>query len=130
MSTKTTTVTTVRACNCGCGTPTRKAGSLYAPGHDARHAGLVARDVIATGNNALLSQALPTLALQKKAAAMVARKAAKPATAVKAERKAGPVVSLAAEPVKVGRWTYPARHFGGDLQRNTKRDGSGEWVAV
>lgn len=32
--------------------------------------------------------------------------------------------------VKVGRWTYPARMIpGGEIERNTKRDGSGEWVA-
>lgn len=33
-----------------------------------------------------------------------------------------------AEPVKVGRWTYPARRVDGHLERNTKRDGSGEWI--
>ena len=30
--------------------------------------------------------------------------------------------------VKIGRWTYPARKQGGEVSRNTKRDGSGEWV--
>lgn len=33
------------------------------------------------------------------------------------------------DPVRVGRWTYPARLIGTDrVERNTKRDGSGEWV--
>lgn len=32
--------------------------------------------------------------------------------------------------VKVGRWEYPARSDGRSIERNTKRDGSGEWVAV
>lgn len=30
--------------------------------------------------------------------------------------------------VKIGRWTYPAKHLLGMDVRNTKRDGSGEWV--
>lgn len=126
MSTKSTTTSTRLAhCNCGCGNLVRKPKSLYAPGHDARHAGLVAREVIATGNNALLAQALPTMALQLKAAAMVAR------TATKAEAKATKAtVTKSVEPVKVGRWTYPAMRKGGVILRNTKRDGSGEWVAV
>lgn len=32
-------------------------------------------------------------------------------------------------PVKVGRWTYPARMVGTKMERNTKRDSSGEWIA-
>lgn len=32
--------------------------------------------------------------------------------------------------VKIGRWTYPARNIDGQLERNTKIDGSGEWVAA
>jgi hypothetical protein len=32
--------------------------------------------------------------------------------------------------VKIGRWTYPARTDGTNTVRNTKRDGSGEWIAV
>lgn len=35
-----------------------------------------------------------------------------------------------ADDIKVGRWTYPARRFDGVLQRNTRRDGSGDWVEV
>lgn len=31
-------------------------------------------------------------------------------------------------PVKVGRWTYPARMVGTKMERNTKRDSSGEWI--
>lgn len=30
--------------------------------------------------------------------------------------------------VKIGRWIYPARRTEAGLERNTKRDGSGEWV--
>lgn len=122
MSTKTTTVTTVRACNCGCGTPTRKTGSLYVPGHDARHAGLVARAIV-SGDKAARIDVLPSTALRAKAANMVSRMTAKPAKSAKATVKS-------VEPVKVGRWTYPAMRKGGVILRNTKRDGSGEWVAV
>lgn len=32
--------------------------------------------------------------------------------------------------VRVGRWDYPAQEFNGQSRRNTKRDGSGEWVAI
>lgn len=32
--------------------------------------------------------------------------------------------------VKVGRWTYPAEQDAHNTIRNTKRDGSGEWVAI
>lgn len=33
--------------------------------------------------------------------------------------------------IKVGRWEYPSRKYtDGSVERNTKRDGSGEWVAA
>jgi hypothetical protein len=110
----------VRLCGCGCGNPVVRKTSNYAPGHDARHASLVAREVVESGNHGLLT-ALPTTALQAKATAMVERlqaKASKPSKATKATT------------VKVGRWTYPARKVNGSVERNTKRDGSGEWVAA
>jgi hypothetical protein len=30
--------------------------------------------------------------------------------------------------VKIGRWVYPARNIDGVFERNTKTDGSGEWI--
>lgn len=32
--------------------------------------------------------------------------------------------------VKIGRWTYPTIERDGDILRNTKRDGTGEWVSL
>lgn len=65
---------------------------------------------------------------QTKADVRAAKKAAK------ASKGEAVITTTEAEPVKVGRWTYPTRlvtisdsnefyH-----ERNTKRDGSGEWV--
>lgn len=115
------TVLTTALCGCGCGNPVKSAKSIYVPGHDARHAGLIAREAIATGN----AQPVYALsgALQAKALRMIERattKAVKPAK----------VEFAPADDVKVGRWTYPARVVDGNLVRNTKRDGSGEWVAA
>lgn len=124
MSTKNSTKANLRLCGCGCGTVVKSRKSLYAPGHDARHAGLVAREVVATGDMSLIKSALPSVALRDKATAMATRLAEKPVKSSSA--KASTVV----ESVKVGRWTYPARKVNGKVERNTKRDGSGEWVAV
>ncbi|QDH48241.1 hypothetical protein SEA_MAMAPEARL_53 [Arthrobacter phage MamaPearl] len=162
---------TTRHCTCGCGEATSSAKTMYKPGHDARHAGNVARAMAADYNdagNADKLSALPTANLQHKAKMMAARlvskeaakleraasrkpsdKPAKPAkkiAEVVAAEEAAHAEETAAEvpepmftdetpaykelaPVKVGRWEYPARqnHFG-KTERNTKRDGSGEWV--
>uniref|UniRef100_A0AAU6R646 MazG-like nucleotide pyrophosphohydrolase n=1 Tax=Micrococcus phage Olihed TaxID=3092209 RepID=A0AAU6R646_9CAUD len=58
-----------------------------------------------------------------------ARKAAKTA---KARREVIEIIDYA-EGIKVGRWVYPAREikYSDDtelVQRNAKRDGSGEWI--
>ncbi|ALY10075.1 hypothetical protein RAP15_56 [Arthrobacter phage RAP15] len=172
------TVTT-RKCTCGCGEATSSAKTMYKPGHDARHAGNVARAMAADYNdagNADKLEALPTANLQHKAKMMAARLVSKEAakleraakaretrTSIPEDRKApakpaGKIAEVVAAeeaahaeetatevpepmfedetpvykelaPVKVGRWEYPARqnHFG-KTERNTKRDGSGEWV--
>ncbi|AZF97690.1 hypothetical protein SEA_CALLIEOMALLEY_54 [Arthrobacter phage CallieOMalley] len=163
--------TTTRQCNCGCGEATSSSKTMYKPGHDARHAGNVARamaeDYNDAGNEEKL-EALPSANLKHKARMMAARlveKAAKKAdrTAARkpsdkpapASKKIAEVVAAeeaahaeetateVPEPmfedetpvyrergfVKVGRWEYPLRenHFG-KTERNTKRDGSGEWI--
>jgi hypothetical protein len=59
-------------CRCGCG---QKVKGLYKQGHDARHAGNVAREALAAGADADLNEILaklPTEALRIKAANMVA----------------------------------------------------------
>jgi hypothetical protein len=110
---------------CGCGACAEFTRGTYAPGHDARHAGLVAREVARTRNTDLLDQ-LPSAALRIKAGRMVdALLTTKPAKSAKAA-----TVHQDGMDVKVGRWTYPARIVDGNLVRNTKRDGSGEWIAA
>ena len=62
-----------RACLCGCDSPVRT-GSLYRPGHDARHAAAVGRQLISldrADDDALA--ALPSPALRAKATAMLER---------------------------------------------------------
>ncbi|ALY09459.1 hypothetical protein FDH59_gp56 [Arthrobacter phage Joann] len=83
---------TTRHCTCGCGEATSSAKTMYKPGHDARHAGNVARDLAkylmdggeGTGHNML--DELPTANLQHKAKSMAARLVEKEAK--KAERAA------------------------------------------
>lgn len=138
--------TNPNVCRCGCAEATSSSKTLYKPGHDARHAGNVARAIFAGASESALTE-LPTMLLQAKASAMVARLAAK-AEGKSAKRSKS--VEIPAEvvdtngnrlederqasvkqfgTVKAGRWFYPARRFGdGSVQRNAKRDGSGEWV--
>lgn len=166
---------TTRKCTCGCGEATSSAKTMYKPGHDARHAGNVARAMAADYNdagNADKLEALPTANLQHKAKMMAARLVSKEAAKLeraagrktpakvqdKPAKPAGKIAEVVAaeeaahaeetatevpEPmfedetpvyrergfVKIGRWEYPLRenHFG-KTERNTKRDGSGEWV--
>ncbi|QDH48957.1 hypothetical protein KDI96_gp52 [Arthrobacter phage Gisselle] len=81
--------TTTRHCNCGCGEATSSSKTMYKPGHDARHAGNVARAMAAdyndAGNDEKL-EALPSANLKHKARMMAARLVEKAAT--KAERAA------------------------------------------
>ncbi|QPO16987.1 hypothetical protein KDJ01_gp56 [Arthrobacter phage Kittykat] len=80
--------TTTRHCNCGCGEATSSSKTMYKPGHDARHAGNVARAMAAdyndAGNDEKL-EALPSANLKHKARMMAARLVEK--AAKKAERK-------------------------------------------
>lgn len=90
-------------CKCGCGNPTKRANADYVAGHDARHAGVVGRALIAANADHKKVPAslvvssglgsLPTPALQAKALGMVrthAERAAKKAAIakVRAEAKA------------------------------------------
>ncbi|AOZ65091.1 hypothetical protein KDJ05_gp55 [Arthrobacter phage Oxynfrius] len=80
---------TTRHCTCGCGEATSSAKTMYKPGHDARHAGNVARAMAADyddAKNADKLEALPTANLQHKAKMMAARLVAKEAQ--KTERAA------------------------------------------
>ncbi|WP_427115603.1 hypothetical protein [Pseudarthrobacter scleromae] len=137
-------------CLCGCGELVLTMGrSLYKPGHDARHAGNLGRLVAETGDDSLLAQ-LPTPALRAKAETVANNARAK--AQAKADREAARAAKKAAKAeapqvadddddedllpiseIKVGRWTYPVRRDPADreqLQRNERRDGSGNWIAL
>lgn len=124
---KTSNPANLPTCLCGCGLVANR-GRNYKPGHDARHAGEVAR--YAAGRNAeerytVIADRLPTVALRLKAQAMMlklvetgqfgsidVRKTAKAkkalADAAKAEALTDAAPVKAAGYVKKGRWTYPA----------------------
>jgi hypothetical protein len=129
---------------CGCGCEANVSGkSMYKPGHDARHAGQVARAAFALHADGNTDEAeatfatLPTDALQAKARGMVQgwieknnAKAARAAAKTAAKAASTPVEPEFVEgTVKKGRWEYPTRTYpGGVVEVNSKRDGSGEWV--
>lgn len=132
--------TNLADCKCGCGEQANKDRD-YRPGHDARHAGNIGREMAARRATSpdeavadLLAQ-LPSAALRAKAEG-VATKAAqgktkRPKAAPKAARtKVAKDVRILGT-VKAGRWTYPAMMDAkGGVIRNTKRDGSGDWKAA
>jgi hypothetical protein len=115
-------------CLCYCGLQTSR-NRLYLPGHDARHASDVAKRILAGEDKTKALNELGSDALRAKAIQQVARTQVKATVrAVKAQAQ-NPAVEV--EPVKIGRWVYPARRDAhGVIVRNTKTDGSGEWVAV
>lgn len=121
-------------CLCGCGDIVRSMGkSVYRPGHDARHAGQVARYVAESGDDGAVA-ALPTDALRSKAENMVLR------LRTKAQAQADLEAARASRPAKAakwtygeakkGRWTYPTRTNGRVTEINDKRDGSGNWAEL
>lgn len=117
-------------CMCGCEFPVTNRKRNYKPGHDARHAGRIAREVAAGGLRSLIGE-LPTQPLRNKAEAMADRliaKAGGKSTPVPGEDPAShqpsdvplaeivakvskefikPVEFISGE-VKIGRWKYPA----------------------
>lgn len=111
-------------CTCGCAEPIGPK-SMYKPGHDARHAGSVARDMAVadpTSWDSMMAE-LPTGALKTKAKAHALRLANKARVAqVKAGQKPAAPPTRDLDPIKVGRWEYPAREFNGITQRNAKRE--------
>jgi hypothetical protein len=84
-------------CRCGCDENVAK--SNYRPGHDARHAGQVARAIAENGGDWVLLDALPSEALRQKARDMAGRLLAKAAAKTKTDTP--PIVKA-----KVGRATY------------------------
>lgn len=84
MSTQATATKT--ACHCGCGEQIGPKAT-YRPGHDARHAGMVARDIAADPKQEkTLLLALPSPALRAKAQRAAARATAKAAEKAEADK--------------------------------------------
>lgn len=135
-------------CRCGCSESVAPRKS-YRPGHDARHVSILldglksdaeqnAESLISMNSLRVAMRELDTPALKLKLQRAVDRCN---------DRRLGsrtvtrPVSSEGFEygQVRVGRWDYPARTrvnsntqeiFPDSMERNTKRDGSGEWVPV
>lgn len=150
--------TSIRQCLCLCGQ--NVAGKAnYRPGHDARHAGQTGRAAVEAfdaGQGHWDSKEfyghLPSPELRDKAL-RVARKAIEKRARAEAQGKAKGDANLSSlkgsrrtddQPqvgtsealtvtgaAKIGRWWYPARGLSnGTFERNTARDGSGEWVKI
>lgn len=137
-----------KACLCGCGKPVTSKVN-YRPGHDARHVSALvnkaAQHSFADSIVTPLVTLLPTESLKVKFIAAVDRAAAKDSKrqnrqigrVTNAQRKVEKLLentqplplSTNATEVKVGRWSYPVNPNDPTF-RNTKRDGSGEWVKI
>lgn len=145
---KTTTRNGVEFRSCGCGCEAPVAGkAAYRPGHDARHASDIGKEIAVTGDRSK-ADALPSPALRAKAlriadnaSAKAAGKAQSQAARNAAKRAASPAVAETKADaflkthtqgeVKIGRWTYPVRVTNaGKVEVNEKRDGSGSWGAL
>lgn len=133
-------------CLCGCAQPTINPAANYRPGHDAAHvSNLLAIIAQKSGGfsqddvNTLMVQ-LPSLALKVKFQNAADRLADRRSGKDKPKKDAGTWMDVDHTVAKVGRWTYPVQEWvlvtrtgdqpTGEFQRNTKRDGTGEWVAV
>lgn len=134
-------------CGCGCNQIiTSKA--TYRPGHDATHVsmllaelfnevqdgGKVTKTMVHAQAKALPSEALRTKFEKAAERAFFAVKAPKPAKVEEPATDDGWVdenPGYTEGEIKIGRWTYPTRTWeGGIVERNTKPNGSGEWVRV
>lgn len=152
MTTKTNTRATGAAtpngtCYCGCDSNVGKR-SRFAAGHDARYISQLvayligAKDADIAAETERIAGVVRTSfgnpladkfvraagkAIERRdaAAAKAAAKRAPKAQGVEATYRAQP-------PIKIGRWTYPVREIvaTGAIERNTKRDATGEWVPV
>lgn len=88
---------TLANCKCGCKQQVGSVDSLYRPGHDARHAGDIARRILDDGNREHLNL-LPTDALKAKSEALAVKwMTAAEAKAEKAAAREAAKVAKAAE---------------------------------
>lgn len=133
------------ACACGCKFGTLTPTATYLPGHDARHVSNLLAAIVQSGD---LSQAnvnqfakgLPSMPLQQKLQTAVDNFARRQAAKKAPKKSGGTWMDVDHTVAKIGRWEYPVQEWvevtrtgdapSGQFQRNTKRDGSGEWVPV
>lgn len=133
-------------CDCGCNHLTRSPEAKFLPGHDQRLVSIIGRKLaearIAEDYDEVTkivgeqAERWPNLSdkienrawkLESELIKKAKRKAAKMHAAVAALDEE--LETTGELTVKVGRWTYPAKMNNlGLVWRNTKRDGSGEWV--
>ena len=140
-----TTTPTSGTCGCCCAPIGKK--SRFAPGHDARFVSNLVSDLVASigtdeanhgtyrdvmTRTAELVRTAYSDALANKFAAAAERALTRPQRTQRTQRTTTtPETWQSADPIKVGRWTYPARQDEtGRTQRNTKRNGSGTWVDI
>lgn len=121
-------------CRCGCKQATNK-GKGYLPGHDARHAGQVARAILGDASTApeVYLSALPTPALRAKALAQVARGNAKAAVAKVIASAPSTSNSIPLDGyITHNRERIPAQTFQSNGEQrmniNDAADGSGDWL--
>lgn len=129
-------------CGCGANVPSK---TNYRPGHDARHAGQIGREIAANYtvdgfDRRTLLDALPTDALKRKAegvaetaikkaeAKSTNREARSRAAADKAQAKAASGPAFVEGKIRIGRRMFPARKYeGGVIEVNQNQDGDGKW---
>lgn len=137
-------------CECGCNNLTRTPEARFLPGHDQRLVSIIGRKLaearIAEDYDEVTkivgeqAERWPNLEdkIENRAwkleSEMIKKAAKKSKSAAKVMREVAQEIAKATEvtdefTVKVGRWEYPAKMNNlGLVWRNTKRDGSGEWI--
>lgn len=141
-----TTATATCKCNCG---QTVGPKATYRPGHDARHVSDLLATIIEHQEFEMIEayqKDLPSVALRAKFAKAVENYLGRQSKKSAGRQGRTEWVESDTDDYKVGRWTYPVLvemlredvkpAYPGEeseyknFKRNTKRDGSGEWVAL
>jgi hypothetical protein len=138
------------SCACGCEEEVTNAKRNFRPGHDQRLMGILVRaereglevswmsgGLMISGSATDYGQLVLNEGGQAKLARYIATEPKRARKGRTSAAQAAEVIAAPARPaftegeVKIGRWVYPSREFpNGAVVRNTKRDGSGEWVDV
>ena len=128
-------------CACGCENLCNAPGSTFRPGHDARLVSKLLKSITAgeltidqAARKAVTGPLAQKLRDAHKRAEIKAQMKAAGATNRSANRmaKGATAKSRTYGSIKIGRWEYPTitENKSGITHRNSKRDGSGEWVEV